>query len=325
MPLPYPEQARFYGLDEYQVDVLFIITWWYNGKCLKMGNEKRQLGTHSEPQLRELFSGWSAEEYSDHEDAHQQLLDRGFLREGWICRRKIDWIPTEQGLQAIRDIFKDCADDFNLRPGWASEDDSGPIFGDPNELLLHRKGVEAAAHYVENYTWVERLTWYPILGTHEHHPDLKMRTPQKTLDWFVEVLTSTGDRDGWVEKWESYKKRFVKVWWIFEGRSDMCAFFNKLHDERIYTLDGGPFSEPYKNWSADAVNRKIWRSRKVGNNDQEAAHLVSTITSLVEAESDDVTEWFDTHFEMRDTLNPVQQYHGVDEFGNEKWSGIRKY
>lgn len=325
MPLPYPEQARFYGLDEHQVDVLFIITWWYNGKTLKIDGDKRRLATHHEPTLQELFDGWPAEEYADHQNAHQRLLDRGFLREGWICRRKIDWMPTEQGIQAIRDIFKDHVDNFKLRPVWASENAAGPIFGDPNGLLLHRKGVEAAADRVQNFTWVNRLMWYPSLGGHKHHPDLKMSTPQKTSDWFVEVLTSTGDHDGWVEKWQSFKKRYVKVWWIFEGRSDMCSFFNKLHNEEIYTLDGGPFSKPYKNWSADAVNHKIWRSRKIGKGDQEVADLVSTITSLVEADSDDVEEWFDTQFEMREPLNPVRQYHGVDEFGNEKWSGINNY
>ena len=300
-------RARFYGLDHEQLAVLYLVARWYNSKSFHIGGEKRHIAQHQELPLRDMFDAWDGKKYDDCADAHERLLERGFLKEGWLCRRKIDWLPTEKALRAIRYTFKGQVDEANLRPDWASEDDTGPIFGDPNELLLHRKGVEAAGRRLQGVSWVRRVIWYPGLAGSNESADIKALLPDHVYDWRVEVLTNTNNADHWVSKWDRFRREYTNVFWIFEGRNTMCSFFNTLHDRGVYELDGGRFSKPYKNWSAQAVTRKLWRGRDPNDPNAEAGDLAHTITGVVEADMDTFTGWFDEYFAENSTLHPTDR------------------
>ena len=69
--------------------------------------------------------------------------------------RKLDWRPTQQGRQAIRDVLKPWGG--NLRPDWADATDSGPLYGDPNEGVVHRTGVEIAGRMFPAMPWAEDI------------------------------------------------------------------------------------------------------------------------------------------------------------------------
>lgn len=300
-------RARFHGLDDDQADVLYLVTRWYNSKPFQFGEETLHIAQHQELPLRDMFDAWGGHDYDDYADAHERLLERGFLDEDWLCRRKIDWLPTEQGIRAIRDTFKGQVDELGLRPDWAREEDSGPIFGDPNELLLHRKGVEAAGRRLQGISWVQRMSWYPAAPGSKESADIKIWLAQHVHDWKVEVLTNTNNADQWEAKWNTFRNGFDNVFWIFEDRSTMCSFFNTLHDRGVYDLDGGRFSKPYKNWSAQAVTRKLWRSKDPNDPDAEAGDLAHTITGVVEADMETFVGWFDEYFAENSPLHPTDR------------------
>lgn len=299
-------RARFYGLNDHQIDILHVVIRWYNSKTFRFENEKRHISMHQELPLRDMFDALPID-YDDYEEAHQSLLDRGFLKHDWIGRRKIDWLPTEQGLRAIRDTFKGQVDKLRLRPNWAHENDDGPIFGDPNELLYHRKGVDAAGRRFENISWVRYVSWYPQVDLSKETPDLHVSLPQHSADWNVEVLTSTNNIEHWLTKWNRLRKGHRKVFWIFENRTTMCSFFNTLHDRGEYNLEGGQFSKPYKNWSAKAVTRKLWRSKDRDDPYAEAGDLAHTITGVFESDMDTFVGWFDEYYAENSSLHPTDR------------------
>lgn len=295
--------ANFYGLSDDEVDILYLAATWYNSKPYHIGGEKLHISQDQELPLRDMFDGWNSREYTDYEDAHERLLERGFLDEGWLCRRKIDWLLTEQGIRAIRDTFKGQVDDLGLRPDWAREDDPGPIFGDPNELLLHRKGVDAVGRRVEALSWTSQVIWYPNRGS-DKTGDITFRTPDQVHDWSVEVLTNTNNAEHWVSKWDALRKDYRNVFWVFEDRTTMCSFFNTLHDRGVYDMDGGRFSNPYSNWSSQAVRRKLWRSKDPNEPYGDAGDLVHTITGVVEADMSTFRGWFDEYFDENSYGHP---------------------
>jgi hypothetical protein len=126
------------------------------------------------------------------------LLDRDLLKRDWLWRRKVNWLPTEEGLRAIRSIFPEAGE--SLRPEWADESETGPIYGDPNEFLTHPKGVEAIVHFLKEIPWAKRVYYYPQALSGNEAGDLRVRTPDSTLDWEVEVLCGSNNTDQWIEK-----------------------------------------------------------------------------------------------------------------------------
>jgi len=298
--------ARFHGLRDDEVDILYLVTRWFNSKPFHIGEEELHISQDQELPLRDMFDGWNSREYSDYEDAHNRLLDRGFLNEDWLGRRKVDWLLTEQAIRAIRDIFKGQVDELGLRPDWASEDATGPIFGDPNELLLHRKGVEAVGRRIQTLSWSKKVNWYPRAGNSES-ADITFWTPDHIGSWKVEVLTNTNNTEQWMAKWDSFRKDYRNTFWVFEDRSTMCSFFNALHDRGVYDMDGGRFSHPYSNWSPQAVNRKLWRSRDPSEPYSDAADLVNTITAIVESDMRTFKDWFDEYFSERSHTHPLDR------------------
>lgn len=288
-----PSQAEYYDLTPAELDILYIITWWYNGKPLTIRDETKRLATHHEPPLKDLFRGWDNNTYN-HDDAHTRLLDRGFLSEDWLCRRKIDWLLTEKGLQAARDVFTPRATDF--QPRWADEHHTGPLYGDPHELLHHRKGVEAAAHKLQTLPWVNTITYYPTPYTGDGEVgDLRVRTTDRKATWRVEVLTATNNTTHWINKWTQFCD-CQNTWWLFDSRSTMGQFFNRIDENTDYTLNN-PITKPYKNWAPTAINKKLWRSNhNPTNKGHHAANLTHTITATLEADPAQVATWFDNYY-----------------------------
>lgn len=298
-----PPNAKILGLSLPQVRILYLVIHWYNNLPVSIDGEEHRLATHPEPSMADLFKPTSKSYDVAHQAAHKKLLERGLLQEDWIWRRKCDWLPTEQGLQVIRSIFGHVGEP--LRPEWASEDEDGPIYSDPNELLLHRKGVEALAHFLKQLSWALRISYYPGSPTGNETGDLRMKTPDRISDWEVEVLCSSNNTEQWIEKWMTYSNRYNTTVWIFDDRSTMCRLLNSVHhaEEVNYELDGGPFSEPYDNWSKQAVNEKLRRSRDPNRRTDDAGWLVHTITGVLDADVEQLTEWVEDFYEQRAGAN----------------------
>lgn len=294
-----PPQAAFWGVQEQGLRVLALVTHWLNGKPLTIRGEERRLATHYDLPLEEMFRGIDAN-YEAHEHAHERLLKSGLLQEEYICRRKIDWAPTQQGRQAIRDLLKPWSD--QLRPDWANENDDGPLYGDPNEGVLHRKGVETAGEMLPRMAWaydIENMglpygvEWYPTDTRGEACHDLHVDTNQYMDDVGVDVITASNNMDYLVEKWRRYQNEDRLTLWIFDRRETACRLWNELDNRGHLYLDGGQF-RGLENWSAKAINQKVWRS-STSYREKPAGDLIQTVTGLLEGDRDTIQQLFEDY------------------------------
>lgn len=281
-----PSKANFWGIGPAEAKILLVITYWFNGKSLNFRGEDRRIGTHHDLPLEDLFQGTQSD-YSDHEAAHGRLLANDILKEQYVCRRKIDWAPTEQGIRAIRDCLEPWDD--RLRPEWADETESGPIYGDPNEGLVHRKGVEVAANELPKNAWTYDhrgrhygMCYYPEDDRGEACHDLHIQTADHLQNIGVEILTSNNNTDYLVEKWERFAQEDRITFWLFDGRDTACRMFNALDRRGRLYLDSGPFNNP-ANWSAQAINHKLWRSES-NYRRTEISDVIHTVTGVLEGD-----------------------------------------
>lgn len=293
-----PSQAQFWGIREPELRVLLVITHWLNGKPLKIRDEKRRIATHHDLPLEELFRG-SRWDYELHKHAHERLLNNGLLKEEYVCRRKIDWAPTQQGRQAIRDVLKPWSD--VLRPEWADEEDDGPLFGDPNEGVTHRKGVEIAGHMLPKMAWAWSMKrngrpygidWYPTDRRGEACHDIHVDTNEYMTDVGVEVITDNNNTDRLVSKWKRLQDEDRTTFWIFDRRETACRLWNELDYRGEFYLDGQ--FRNHGNWSAQAINRKIWRSSNI-HRQKPAGDIVQTVTGLLEGDRDTIQRLFEEY------------------------------
>jgi hypothetical protein len=294
-----PSKAEFWGVREREFHILLLVTHWFNRKSLQIRNEDRRIGTHHDPPLKDLFraADW---DYRTHQQAHERLLNNGLLQEQYVCRRKIDWGPTQQGLQAIRECLEPWAD--QLRPEWADETTDGPTFGDPNEGVVHRKGVEVAGDLLRRMPWTHDhrgiphgngRVWYPTDRRGQSCHDLHIDTNEHVADVGVEVVTTSNNISRLVDKWERLQKEDRLTLWVFDNRKTACQLYNNLDSRGEFLLDG-QFTTP-ANWSADAINKKVWRSSATFR-EEPAGDLVQTVTGLLEGGKHTVQELFEAYY-----------------------------
>lgn len=292
-----PSQAQFWGVREPELHILIIITSWINGKPITIRGEKRRIATHHDLPLEELFRGtrWN---YESHEEAHERLLNNGLLQNEYVCRRKIDWGPTQQGRQAIREVLTPWSD--LVRPDWADEDDDGPLFGDPNEGVTHRKGVEIAGRMLPRLAWTWSMDtgqygmeWYPTDRRGEACHDLHIDTTDHMKDFGVEVVTDSNNPDRLVAKWKRLQEEDRITLWVFDRRETACHLWNELDRRGEFHIDG-KFRQ-HGNWSAQAINQKIWRSSNTYRQEP-AGDLVQTVTGLLEGNKETLFDLFVDYF-----------------------------
>lgn len=303
MPEQLPSQAQFWGIREPELRILLVTTHWFNGKSLEIRGEQRRIATHPDLPLEELFraTDWN---YELHEHAHERMLNNGLLQEEYVCRRKIDWGPTQQGLEAIRDVLKPWGD--TLRPEWADEDDDGPLFGDPNEGTTHRKGVEIAGNLFPGMAWaydIDRpggppygIEWYPTDRDGEACHDLHVDTHDRMTDVGIEVITNSNNNDRLVAKWKRLQDESRTTFWIFDTRETACRLWNELDYRGVFYLDGQ--FRKHENWSAQAINRKLWRSSNT-HREEPAGDIVQTVTGLLEGGRETIQDLFEEYYSTK--------------------------
>jgi len=294
-----PPEADLWGIREADVPVLLVIARWFNGQSLTIRGEKRRLATHHELPLEDMFRGtqWDYKQYSD---AHQRFLENGFLEERYVARRKIDWSPTEQGRQAIQTCLTPW-DDI-VRPKWASESSSGPLYGDPDKGVYHRKGVEVAGVVLPQIVRESNLNtpdgrpgeieWYPNHQRDGSCHDLHIDTNERTGDIGVEVISGVDNLDEFITKWLRYQNEDRLTFWIFDGRQTACQSWNELDSRRQFYLDG-QFNN-HRNWSARSINRKIWRSSNKYRGES-TGDLIHTVTGLLEGDKEGLRQLFEEY------------------------------
>lgn len=294
-----PSKSQFWGIREPERRVLFVITQWFNGLPLEIRGETRRIGTHHDLPLEELFRG-SPWNYESHQHAHERLLNNDLLQEEYVCRRKIDWGPTQQGLKAIREVLEPWSD--QVSPDWASARSTGPLHGDPNEGTLHRKGVEVAGHMLPKMPWThdhrgmshgEGLVWYPTDRRGEACHDLHIDTNEWMDHVGVEVVTDSNNTDRLVDKWNRLQDEDRLTLWIFDRRETACKLWNELDYRSEFYLDGGQF-RGVENWSAEAINHKLWRSSNTYRGEP-AGDLIQTVTGLLEGDKDTIQNLFEDY------------------------------
>lgn len=291
-----PQQAAFWGLEAEDLHILYLVTNWFNTITFNINGEEYCIATDHEPSLEKLFQAteW---DYRDHEAAHDRLLRKGLLEEKYICRRQTDWVPTEEGRQAIRDCLQDYSD--NVRPEWADEDARGPLFGDPNEGLLHRKGVEIAGRILPWMAWAHDMRhgpygveWYPTNSGGQSCHDLHVDTVDHQKDVGVEVITDSNNPSHLADKWSRYQSKSRVTFWVFDTRETACRMWNLLDRRGDFRLDGQ--FRNLENWSAMAINKKIQRSSNKFS--QPADDVVYTVTGLLEGGRDRIQDLFEGYY-----------------------------
>jgi hypothetical protein len=292
-----PPQASFWGLTAEDLQILTAVTAWFNGGTFITDDEDYCIATDPEPSLATLLHVLG-EDYRDYEDAHDRLLRKGLLEEKYICRQQVDWVPTEEGREAIRDCLTHLSD--QVRPSWADEDARGPLFGDPNEGLLHRKGVELAGRILPWRPWASDqrsgpygVEWYPTNAGGQSCHDLHVDTVEWQEDVGVEVITDSNNPGHLADKWSRYQSQSRVTFWVFDSRETACRMWNLLDRRGDFYLDGQ--FRNLENWSADAINAKIWRSSKKYR-DQPTGDIVYTVTGLLEGGRDRVQDLFEAYY-----------------------------
>lgn len=295
-----PQQAKFWGIRKPEIRILYLITRWFNGLPLTIRGEERRIGTHHDLPLEDLFraDNWDYD-YERYEHAHERLLNNGLLQEEYVCRRKIDWGPTQQGRKAIREVLKPWANE--LRPDWADKFATGPLFGDPNEGVTHRKGVEIAGHMIPQMAWAWDIQdrgrrygveWYPTHRGNSCH-DLHVDTTERMDNVGVEVVTDSNNFDRLVNKWRRLQNEDRLTLWLFDRRETACRLWNELDYRDEFYLDGQ--FRNHGNWSAKAINRKIWRSSDTYRG-KPSEDIVQTVTGLLEGDDDTIQDLFEEYY-----------------------------
>lgn len=287
-----PRRAEYWGIGEEELNVLTVITHWFNGHTFQLRGEERRISTHHELPLEDMFKAF-IDHYGYYREAHQRLLEKGLVEEKYVAQRKIDWAPTRDGRQAIRDCLASWDD--GVHPRWANESEDRVLYGDPNEGLLHRKGVEIAGTTLPNMTWVHQpngVEWYPANCHGKSHHDLYVDTMDGIDDIGVEVITSSNNLDYLVSMWKCHQSKDRVTFWVFDRRETVCRLWNELDHRGEIRLDGR-LNIP-SNWSVHAINRKIWRSSQEFH-DRPAGEVIHTVAGLLEGNADTIQNLFEDY------------------------------
>ncbi|WP_248516916.1 hypothetical protein [Salinarchaeum laminariae] len=285
-----PSGARLQGLREQDFDILVPIAGWFCEASFPFGEGERAIGTHYEPSIEALCESLN---YTLDHDAFERLRERGYLETQFICRRQVEWVPTQHARDVINEFMVHTGDTVELKP--ADPDRSGFLRGWENESLLHRKGVATVRATMEADSSL-RDSDAPIeeysVREGRRRQDLCFRTVDTMDDMGVEVVTSTDSVNDFIDKWQDFLDIPGFTVWIFDSRQTACRMFNELHREDVFQLAGGLCREP-STWNSTAMNEKLrrsWCDRDSGS----ASPLMNTITAVFEADGNKIDEVVNT-------------------------------
>lgn len=281
------DQARLYGLtDRAQIILLATICLWLNGHKFQLGGSDWSIGSHKEPPLMELVKAGPIQLTEELvTEAHEALLKRGVLKEDYLCKRKVDWLITENGYTIINNVLSPTPE---LYPSWVQDHCkiTGPLVTQKNELHHHHKGVARVEYLGERLDFIENVGKNPRDGT-IFAPDLFLMTSSNYPDWAVEMIVKKNEFEECVKKWNQLARGDFRVLWVFDTRKKMISVFNEFHRGNLTNLPRGLFTGKADSWSAKTVTERLIEANKSSEHSSEAAHLTCTLTALVENDSSD--------------------------------------
>ncbi|MFC6952869.1 hypothetical protein [Halorubellus litoreus] len=285
--------ADKYSLGTTEKQILFSVTGWFNAYSVDIQGRTHHIGRDPEPTLRELCSSielWSPQS----ERAHQAMIEAGLFKSPkrdekvYIAGRRCKWLPTEDCLTVIENLFKNHDDVY---PPWATTEHSRPpTFRDGPELMSHRKGVMVAGESLKRLNDVTHNDYYPQ-GNLPQRPDLRIYGPDPEPIARVEVLTNHGNTGTWENKFTAWQSTDAgPTIWLFENRRGMVRFWNHLVRHGFIQLDNGMFGGEAQNWSSTRVNDRLERSRD-GHHAYSSVDLCWTMPGMLAADRIDLHEW----------------------------------
>lgn len=141
------------------------------------------------------------------EDAHKQLIDRGFFKSEsrdenvYIAGQRCRWSPTERFFEVVKHLFADWE---QLYPEWIPDEHTRPpMFRDDTELLEHRNGMLTAKELFSSLERVVNVHTYPRVNLPQR-PDLHLwgHGEQRAR---VEVLTNHRNSETWKRKFDTWR------------------------------------------------------------------------------------------------------------------------
>ncbi|WP_248516915.1 hypothetical protein [Salinarchaeum laminariae] len=294
-----PSEAKEQNLKRTDYNLLLVALGWYNGRSFTIADEKHQIGSHYEPALEDLCLSKGLE-YDP--EAHERLLGAKWFTEETICRRKVDWVPTQEGLEKMEIACEEHAE--HVRPRWrGGRSRHSPVAGDDGESLLHRKGVEIARQQLDFY-WLfplppdkmnkHGLNMYPRNQDEERTLDIEITTSDNFGPWGAEVVTRDEDYFDVMKKWRNVTQMDRRVVWLFEDRVHACKILNRVHEQNMFKFRNGKIRKP-QNWAVRNLNRRVWKAQK--NFADRNGNIVHTVTGMLEASQDEIKTYFEDFYD----------------------------
>lgn len=250
--MPNNIQSGFDDFEDGFEAVTGSIAYWMNGGEV----QGEHIGNGKEPPLRHVAEEAGYDWGPTTESAYVHLRNNGFLKTKWICRRKVEWVPTEKGLDLIENII-----------GWRS-----PFGG-----LVHTKIVAAIVYQMEEHPSIDIVKRQPENQHGKVGLDLGAQS-RTGLDWLAEGFADDDPQQLYDVTYERCAQYPCIVLWGFPDRAKMVDWANHMHqsDSNIELTSG--FLKNAENWSAGEVTERV--SDLTG----EREHYCFTITSLIENE-----------------------------------------
>lgn len=278
-----PDQNVREHIPDAELDIIWVITLWYNGVPIKHGDRVYHIGRHKPPELDVLLDCTKSEWVDKYLPAYDNLDSRGAFRRvernnkmkpPVILRRSVDWAPSAELLNYASDLFGDLVRQLVPRNRYKSS--KGHV-GDSNETLTHRTMVSLACSYAHQND--KRVRQYPD-NQGKPKPDalyfnLTWNGSGMKNCWGIEALTDHNDLKMCVRKHKHFRgESSRKHLWIFEDREHVGKVLNQLQKLRSIDIKEGEF-ENSENYAVERYNNLIQKS-----NDCAGIDRVETLSTL---------------------------------------------
>ena len=184
------------------------------------------------------------------------MQDAGFVGQSYILQKRIEWDPKLAAIAFMGQLFGGVYSEYTS----AARPDSGPVYGDPNESLTHRLGVELG------YEIAQLQDWNPVRypgASNSARPDLRatIQADGNTSVVHLEALTDHNNAKMLDRKRELMQRMDGTCSWMFENRQHATRALNYWCESSTLDLINAPYSNA-GNHAFSKLNEYIARSKK---------------------------------------------------------------
>lgn len=288
--IPYEAHGtQITNISDPVVDILWNILCYYNGETMgrqwatMTRTETWQLTETRPPSIQDLLQCSDGLWDDRYASVFEQLQAGGFLDSTYLLQKRIEWDPKPVALAFMGQLFGGVYSEVRstVRP------DAAPIYGDPNESLTHRLGVELWYDLAQLHGW--DAVRYPG-SENSARPDLRVTNDVdgSTSVAHVEVLTDHNNLDMLDRKRELMQQLDGACFWVFENRQHATRVLNYWCESSPLELVNAPYSNA-GNHAFSKLNEYIARSSEHSAYTCESITEITSIPKLFDVVHNHVT------------------------------------